>query len=240
MNAAREIVFANGNRALVINARAEANASEILRTLGLKQPRAVLLIFGGADELDESVQRNLAQLFRDAIAPAARETGALIIDGGTESGVMTMIGQACGPGANQLLGVSPAKRVTLPASPSPERAALEPHHTHFVLVDSDEWGGETAMIFELAKATRAPVAAVLANGGRITLNEALLTARNRWPLFVLEGSGRLADELAANATSSDQMTEVNNSGCVEVFRVTDDPARLKHAIVAALSQGMRQ
>src|SRR5438552_965891 len=94
MKAAREIVFPNGNRALAVNAGADAKADEILQALGIKQPRAVLLIFGGADELDDSVKKQLTQLFREAIAPAAHEAGALIIDGGTESGVMTMIGQA--------------------------------------------------------------------------------------------------------------------------------------------------
>ena len=61
---------------------------------------------------------------------------------------------------------------------------MEPHHSHFVLAPSNDWGGETTTLFTLAKALTSswlsavrtsprapPMAAVLANGGFISKQE---------------------------------------------------------------------
>ena len=76
--------------------------------------------------------------------------------------------------------------VMLPGEPQDDssKCAVEPHHSHFVLAPSNDWGGETTTLFTLAKAltlsrlsvVRAdprarPMAAVLANGGFISKQE---------------------------------------------------------------------
>ena len=76
------ITFANGDCAVVITAAPDASAQSILKALGMAQPRALIMVFGGAKGLDDSRKTRLAELFIDAIAPAAAELGALIIDGG--------------------------------------------------------------------------------------------------------------------------------------------------------------
>jgi hypothetical protein len=72
---------------------ASATAEEILQALDIKDYRAVLLIIGGADNLDEKQKSQLIQLFGRGIARAALNANAVIIDGATESGVMAMMGQ---------------------------------------------------------------------------------------------------------------------------------------------------
>src|SRR6266480_3726931 len=88
------IIFANGNRAVVVTAPPDASVKEILDALEIASPRAVILLFGGAAGLDESRKAHLATLFADGVTPVAAELGALIIDGGTQSGVMAMMGEA--------------------------------------------------------------------------------------------------------------------------------------------------
>src|SRR6058998_3696749 len=197
------ITFENGNRAVAVTAPRDASANAILDALGIAPPRAVILLFGGASGLDNSRKAHLATLFADGVTPVAAELGALIIDGGTQSGVMAIMGEAVAQSHTtvQLLGIAPEGKITNPeiagASKIPEGASLEPNHSHFVLVKSNDWGGETTTMLKLARGFNAPIVAILVNGGKIAADEALQTARNGWPLLVIEGSGRFADELSA-------------------------------------------
>jgi hypothetical protein len=74
--------------------------------------------------------------------------GGMILDGGTESGVMAMVGSALRftpPKAVRVIGVSPKGLSTLPnQAPHPDCTPLEPHHTNFVLVPSNEVRGARA------------------------------------------------------------------------------------------------
>ena len=228
------ITFDNGNQAAVVTAGRDADAQSILKTLDIAQPQALIMVFGGAKGLDDSRKACLAELFRNAIAPAVADAGALVIDGGTESGVMAMMGEALARNGreSQLLGIAPAGKVTYPGGPDDanigDGAPLEPNHSHFVLVESDEWGGETGTMFELARALNVAVATLLINGGQIAESEALQSVRNGWPLLVVEGSGRFADQLSAavrNATlnTSATINEITRSGRVKLFSI-DKPA----------------
>ncbi len=209
----KEILFANGNRAQLVAPPAGTKAADILKTLGIQQPKAVIIVTGGAGgldkdmESDEELRSRLVQLFSRGIARAAVDADALIIDGGTQSGVMALMGQGVADRGQKsiLLGVAPAGKVTYPSGPAEgsieDGGALDPNHTHFVLVESDEWGGETDMMFELAAALGEgiPVVTVLVHGRTdgIAKNEALRSVRQGWPIIVVEGSGPLADEIAA-------------------------------------------
>jgi hypothetical protein len=224
------ITFENGNRAVVITAQRDASAKAILDALEITSPSAVILLFGGAAGLDDSRKAHLTTLFADGVAPVAAELTALIIDGGTQSGVMAMMGEAVARhrGKCQLLGIAPKGKITNPeitgASKISEGAALEPNHSHFVLVESAEWGGETGKMLELANAFNAPIVAILVNGGAIAGDEALQSVRNGWQLLVFEGSGRFADELSAairdgQVAKSVEVSEIARSGRITLFHV---------------------
>jgi TRPM family ion channel len=232
------ISFGNGNRAVVVTAPLDASAKAILDALEIASPRAVILVFGGAKGLDDSRKANLATLFSDGVTPVAAELGALIIDGGTQSGVMAMMGEAVArsPGTCLLLGIAPDGKITHPeisgASTVSDGTPLEPNHSHFVLVESNEWGGETSKMLELARAFNAPIVAILVNGGAIAADEALQSVRNGWQLLVVEGSGRFADELSAairdgQSAKSTKVTEIALSGHVALFNVDDAAEKLK-------------
>jgi len=233
------ITFENGNRAVVVSAPRDASAQAILDALEIASPSAVILLFGGAAGLDDSRKADLETLFADGVTSVAVELGALIIDGGTQSGVMAMMGKAVAArsGTCQLLGVAPEGKIAHPqisgaSTVSDDGARLEPNHSHFVLVESNEWGGETGKMLELARAFNAPTVAILVNGGTIAADEALQSVRNGWPLLVIEGSGRFADELSAairdgQSTKSTEVTEIARSGRVVLFHVDNAASNLK-------------
>jgi hypothetical protein len=232
------ITFANGNRAVVVTAPRDTSAKEILGALEIASPRAVILLFGGAAGLDDSRKAHLATLFAEGVTPVAAELGALIIDGGTQSGVMAIMGEAVAqhPGTCQLLGIAPKGKIAHPeiegASAVSDGTPLEPHHSHFVLVESDEWGGETTTMLELARTFNAPIVAVLVNGGAIAADEALQSVRNGWRLIVVEGSGRFADELSeavrdGQSAKSPKIGEIASSGRVVLFHIDNAAEKLR-------------
>jgi hypothetical protein len=232
------ITFQNGNRAVVITASRDIDVQTILEALDFAQPHALIMVFGGAKGLDDSRKARVAELFNHAIAPVAAELGALIIDGGTQSGVMAMMGEAVARDGRRshLLGIAPKGKITDPeiagATAVTDGAPLEANHSHFVLVESNKWGGETTKMLELARAFNVPIVAILVNGGGIAANEALQSVRNGWPLLVIEGSGRFADELSAvvrdgKSSKSIEVTEIARTGLVVLFRVDDAAEKLR-------------
>ena len=236
----REIHFPNGNLAQAILPPAGARATDLLHTLNIRQPNAVIIIAGGASKMDEQVHPDLDRLFTRGIAQVAASARALIIDGGTHAGVMTIIGQAVAEQQRRttLLGVAPAGIVTYPGQSTEIRGKecvpLDPNHSYFVLVETDEWGGETDTMYELAKALSAgrPSVAVLINGGSIAKSEVLHNVRQRRPIIVIEGSGRLADEIARlwqekpSSISDPQLSEIILLGDIHLFPLTGSAMEL--------------
>jgi len=230
------ITFQNRNRAMLVTAAPNANPKAIVDSLKITSPRAVILLFGGASGLDDSNKAHLTTLFADGIVPVATDLRGLIVDGGTQSGVMAMMGEAIAQqsGRCPLLGIAPAGKVCYPGNAttagSSNRVPLEPNHSHFVLVESDEWGDETQTMLEIARAFNAPIAAVLVNGGAIAADEALQTVRNEWQLVVIEGSGRFADEVSAAVRDGEsrrsESNEIACSGRIVLFHIDDTPKAL--------------
>jgi hypothetical protein len=258
----KEILFPNGNRAQLVAPPAGTKVADILHALGIEQPKALIMIFGGAAGLDDAIKSDealkscLTQLFSRGIARAAANTGALIIDGGTQSGVMALMGQGVADRGRKsvLLGVAPAGKVTYPGGPAEgsieDGAPLDPNHSHFVLVESDEWGGETDTMFELAKALgkEIPVVTMLVGSelDGIAKDEVLHSVRQGWPVIVIEGSGRLADRIAklrkkaekkrrkCASTADPVMAEIIDEGSIHLFPLEGPVAELEQLISGQL------
>ena len=90
--------------------------------LGLgKPPRAVILLLGGAEGFkaqESAVRERFGRLCEEAIIPAAIESGAVIVDGGTRSGIMETIGMAAAlrPDPPALIGIAPKELVAGPGA----------------------------------------------------------------------------------------------------------------------------
>jgi hypothetical protein len=86
---AKEILFHNGSTALSVTATANAPASDVLNALKIQQPKALMIVIGGAGELDNSLSARLTFLCNLGIASVAVEEDVMIIDGGKQAVVMT-------------------------------------------------------------------------------------------------------------------------------------------------------
>jgi hypothetical protein len=242
-----EVRFESGERATLVVGGDGSDPEALLRALGLQPagPRPVLVVCGGADELAGPELERAKALLGPAVARAADLSDAAIVDGGTASGVMRLVGEAQrerAPAVSVLLGVAPAGRVSLPDahdSAVDGPVELEPHHTHFALADSDEWGGETELLMRLADALAdgASVAMVVAGGGEVTKSEALEGVRRGWPVFLIEGTGGTADDLAELEASHRKPAEIEDLTLREIVadgdlrRFSDsEPAQLARQV----------
>jgi hypothetical protein len=117
------------------------------------EPASVLIsITGGAQ--DFKLQPRLLKAFKHGLAKAAQATNAWVFTGGTDSGVMQLVGEAlsetqcsakiigvatwaCVWGKERLEGCYGGTRDVLREKQNDRNHAnLEPHHTHFILVDN--------------------------------------------------------------------------------------------------------
>src|SRR4051794_36576566 len=139
----QEIHFSNENRAQAVIAPIGTRAIDLVPALDLPQLQAIILIAGGASKMDEQLHSNLLQQLAFGIAHFAASLHALIIDGGTQAGVIALIGEGTAqqPSKPTLLGVSPSSRITYPGKSKSvterKMRPLEPNHSHFVLVEAD-------------------------------------------------------------------------------------------------------
>lgn len=240
------IAFPNGNRALALRlekatglaayAPAAADGLAIAEALGLPPPRAFLLVHGGASAMPPAQMDRLRRL-AGGVARLVAEEVIAVIDGGTQAGVMQIVGEerARVEGTAPLIGVCPAALVSWPGGPaSSNLVPLEPNHTHFVLTAGEHWGAETKTMFALAAALSSdgvPSVAILANGGPIAQDEVLQDIRQGREIIVIRGSGRLADSIAAtimgdNEPPGNEIAAIVREGHITLFDITDEPAAL--------------
>lgn len=171
--------------------------------LDLGAPRPTVVVVGGAAGLDDNAAAGLESL-ADGIVRAAAACGAVIVDGGTDAGVMRLVGRAAAQASVPipLLGVVVRSLAALWGQPVVgSMAALEPHHTHFVLVPGSNWGEEAPWIASVAGAIAGSCASVsvLVNGGEIAWTDVAASLEASRRVLVVAGSGRTADALAAAA-----------------------------------------
>ncbi len=94
--------------------------SGALAAIGLRGPRPVLILVGGAASLDGGVAAQLLPLFT-GLVPLLDRLGVAVIDGGTPFGVMALMGTARqrAAGGFPLIGIAPRGRVDAPAGIPP-------------------------------------------------------------------------------------------------------------------------
>lgn len=200
----KQIWFSNGNSALVCRDDG-SEAGQLVAALGLEPDetgRPVLVVSGGADTLKGAHLDRAEEMLGTAVPAATGLAGAAVVDGGTSAGVMAVIGAARArlrEAMPVLLGVAPEDLVSYPGRSRDDGVPLDPQHTHFVLADSSEWGGETALLISVAAglAGPGPVVMLLAGGGPVAKADVLAAVRRRWPVFAVAGTGGLADDILA-------------------------------------------
>ena len=233
------IRFADRATANVISLQSLAELLGVLETVDLPTGRPTLVVIGGASRLSEADFQRVRSLFTEVLAPIAQEYQAVVVDGGTDAGVMRLMGQARAEvqGTFPLVGVSPIGLSLVPDQPvgAADAAPLEPHHTHFFLVPGDQWGDESALLAQIASAiaAEAPSVTVLINGGEITWKDADQSVQAGRSIIVIAGTGRTADILAAalHGESTDPRAEnLVKTGLVRTVALSEDNTALIHCI----------
>lgn len=202
MSKPSKISFSNGSVAEAIQLDTSTDLTSVLHQLGLEGRHPALVLIGGASKLSPTDFKRLQKLFVKVLAPLAQKWQAVVIDGGTDAGVMRLMGQARSAICADfpLVGITPMGLATLPTqiATAPEAAPLEPHHTHFILVPGSNWGDESFWIAKVASTIAdAMSVTLLINGGEITWKDATQSVEADRSIIVVAGTGRTADILAA-------------------------------------------
>lgn len=227
------IKFSSEKWAQAIEVYENALAKEILSSLELRNAQAVITVAGGASGMTTKEQTLLYPLFVEGLAYFASKEHVAIFDGGSDSGVMKLTGYgrvqvlASGMQDFPLIGVSPVAIVRWPGHDSVRaQVDLEPNHSHFVLIPGDHFGPEDKFICDLATelGKHMPSAALIVNGGSITLDDALLNTLEGRPMIVIKGSGRAADEIAnamEGSISDPRIIEIIRHGKITLFDINE-------------------
>lgn len=202
--------------------------SDLTVALGPSTGRAIALI-GGADGATAAELERLRPLMANLSAWLER-SGTALVDGGTDSGVMRLMGEAraaLDPEATfRLIGVAPENALRR-STRDGNTVTIARHHPEVVLVPGSSFEAASSWLFDVADCLAGGRAmTIVINGGRITVRDARdrLTAGGR--LVVVAGSGRAADELATDAG----FAGLRRSGTMHVVPVTVDTAGFASAL----------
>ncbi|MBN1202504.1 MAG: hypothetical protein JXJ20_11655 [Anaerolineae bacterium] len=194
------IRFGKQRIASAIRVAPDCPPEEVLAALKLPSFTGVIVMHGGAGGMDADTVTRTRRFLATSLAPLAEARRLLVIDGGTYAGSVAAMGDARRDvgGTYPLVGVCPMRFASYPGGPSPDddHFPLDASHTHFVLVEGDEFGVESELLVGLLQAAGKPGAALIINGGEIVANEALAHAQQGNALITVRGTGRVADELA--------------------------------------------
>ncbi|OIP72928.1 MAG: hypothetical protein AUK48_10770 [Oscillatoriales cyanobacterium CG2_30_44_21] len=241
-----KVNFANGAVAHAIEVSAVDDLLIAFTEMGLQEKRPVLVVVGGASLISDADYARLQKLFVEVLAPLAKNLGCYVVDGGTDAGVMKLMGTAREQNGSgfPLIGVSPVGLVSLPDAVNPPSGStqLEPHHTHFFFVSGNNWGDESPWLANIASllAGDHPSVTVLINGGAIALVDATESTKVHRPIVAIAGSGRLADEIANAALHPDwarreEVTLLFEQGQIHSFDLAKSNAKLENILRQKLS-----
>jgi SLOG in TRPM, prokaryote len=225
----------------VARVRQPADIPAVLRTFGVDVRRPVLVSVGGAGGMTPDDLAVVAEALQRVI-PALDGWGAAIVDGGTDSGAMKVMGRIrAALGARfPLVGVAAEGTVLLPGtSARPDAAALEPHHSQVILVPGWTWGDESPWLSRVAAAIAdgQPSLTLVVNGGQITYDDIGHSLQAGRPVIILAGTGRAADTIAAAARGDTGDPKAAHAAAAPGTQIVslDDPQALYAAIESILA-----
>ena len=228
--------FHNGHQALAVRTNGNIPPNQIVRALRLPHYSALLMISGGAGGMLTEVFVRLVSLF-DEIGQTVSKNNIAVVDGGTQSGVMKLMGQALAKSGRTTAHVGVVPAYAEAGNGLVAQDILEPNHSGFVLVNGHQWGDEVETMYSLAAymSENVPSVTILVNGGGISLLEIEWNVRQGREIVVIAGSGRLADEIAdavrhPNSNIRERVEAVVRDGRLTLFDISDPPASLIHIL----------
>lgn len=216
-----EISFEGNRTAKAAYISENSDIEKAIQELHIPRPRKVIVLVGGAGGigwLDKFPMRKAIGI----IAELAEATNAVVIDGGTQAGIMTEIGKqrTSREFTFPLVGVV-FEGILLEKAP---QDILDPNHTHFILIPGENWGDESGWIAKIATgvAGNEKSITVLINGGEISKTDVEYSLMEDRPTYVMRGTGRLADEITL-------------TGKVFAVDVSEEPGKILESLRARLA-----
>ncbi|HEX2908152.1 MAG TPA: hypothetical protein VHO69_14880 [Phototrophicaceae bacterium] len=241
------IPFENGQAAFAVHSSEHSDPAQAARLLGFTQPCPTIYVTGGAGAMSAEDIHATQTLVERGLARFAEDHHAAVIDGGTDTGIPTMLGSARRKCRYHfpLIGIAPLERVRFQGyvGQGEDTTPLNPGHSHFVLTTGDDFGDESKLITKmtatLSGAGQQPALGVLINGGKIARQEVYArttSSRYSFPLIVVEGSGRFADILArafyAGHTEEKDVQAIISKGQLEMVSIDDGPEQMYAKLAA--------
>jgi hypothetical protein len=193
MNISR-ISFKGNNTARAAYISSNSDIDKAIEELHISRPKTVIVLVGGAGGirwLDKFPMRKAIGI----VARLADETQSIVIDGGTQAGIMTEMGKQRKRNnfSFPLIGVV-FDSLLMKEDP---QSILDPNHTHFFMIPGQDWGDESAWISKIAThvAGDKKSITILVNGGKISRTDVENSRMENRTTFVMRGTGRLADEI---------------------------------------------
>jgi hypothetical protein len=190
----RQISLKRGVNARAVNISEDKEIQGALIQLEIPHPNRVIVLVGGAGGIgwwDKFPMRKAIGI----IARLAEKTQSVVMDGGTQAGIMSEIGRQRKRNkfSFPLIGVV-FDSLLMQKEPG---SILDPNHTHFFLVPGDDWGDESAWISKIATAIAGDRKSItiLVNGGNISRTDVGYSTLEDRPTFVMRGTGRMADKI---------------------------------------------
>jgi hypothetical protein len=187
---------------------------DAVAALGFTRPVPTLVVVGAAAGLADDDSDRLQPLF-DRMAALAERLGTVVVDGGTDTGVMRLLGRGRARGHDfPLVGVAVATLVVRAGAESSDgQWPLEPNHSHVLLVPGTEWGDEARWLARAATliAGGAPSVTVLVNGGRVARTDAEMSLSEGRAVIAAAGSGGTADDVASGRARVPGPTDLVNA-----------------------------
>lgn len=190
----RQLSLKRGKTVSAVNITEDKEIQQALIDLQIPHPKPVIVLVGGASGigwLDKFPMRKAIRI----VAGLAEETGSVVVDGGTQAGVMQEMGRQRKQNkfSFPLIGVV---FDSLLMQEEPE-SILDPHHTHFFLIPGNDWGDESSWISKIGTAIAGDQKSItiLVNGGNISKTDVEYSLLENRPAFVMRGTGRMADEI---------------------------------------------
>lgn len=168
------------------------SVQDVAAEINAGRDRPVVVVIGGAGNLDDETLTSITPIFEHALAPVLTNAGAIVVTGGTDSGVMALAGRALASPRTLLIGVSPSGARTA------EAVELDSGHDVQVETEGSTWGSESDFMVELAGALTGlgmPRLVILVNGGKTAVEETNRLLDDGWPILCITGSKGAADDL---------------------------------------------
>jgi hypothetical protein len=191
----RQISLERGLTTRAANITEDQHIQQALKELEIPHPNPVIVLVGGAGRMrwwDIFPMRRAVRI----VARLAEGTRSVVVDGGTQAGVMKEIGKQRKHQAFSfpLVGVVVDDLI----SQRQPGSILDSNHTHFFLVPGKDWGDESAWISKIATAIAGDKRSmtILVNGGSMSKTDVDYSLLENRPTFTMRGTGRMADEIA--------------------------------------------